>query len=46
MYVEKSTDGPTGMAKLVHIKGRFLLADMVRDRIGAVPEPQEEEIPR
>lgn len=31
VYVEKNTDGPTGMVKLVHRKGRFLLGSMVRE---------------
>ena len=43
LHVEKNTDGPLGMAQLVHIKGRFLLGDVA-------PEPdqpwdKEREIP-
>ena len=44
LHVEKNTDGPLGMAKLVHVKGRFLLGDLAEER-QAQPSFQEAEMP-
>ncbi len=45
LHVEKNTEGPLGMAKLVHVKGRFLLGDMTAEPEPELPWQTEREIP-
>jgi len=45
VFVEKNTDGQTGSARLIHVRGRFLLGDPVEDddEDSAPEQPWEEQ---